>query len=60
MDKKNGLKVVNRDFSTREDLRLVHQVHFENTARARKNVSEVDIHQLEPSDGLSGTAQTDP
>ena len=48
MDKKERFKSRNRDFSTREDLRLVHQVHFENTARARKNVSEVDIHQLEP------------
>ena len=35
---KNGLKVGIWDFSTREDLRLVHQDHFENTARAGKNI----------------------
>ena len=35
---KNGLKIVIWDFSTREDLRLVHQDHFENTARAGKNI----------------------
>ena len=57
---KNGLKVRFLDFSTRKDLRLVHQDYFKHTARPRKNGSEVDTHQLELSDGLSGTAQTDP
>ena len=47
-------------FSTRKDLRLVNQDHSKHTARARKNVNEVDTHQLELSNRLSGTAQTDP